>query len=72
MMRKIPASASRGRYRARAKSPGRKGHRGELDYSNHLIHAGDAQWTDGSKDDRHNENGNEEPITETPGGHTRK
>ena len=54
------------RDRARAKSPGRKGHRGELDYSNHLIHAGDAQWADGSKDNRHNENGKEEPITETP------
>src|SRR6266404_3003878 len=25
-----------------------------------------AQWADGSKDDRHNENGKEEPITETP------
>src|SRR5439155_16859863 len=58
--------ARRARYRARAKSPGRKGHRGELDYSDHLISGRHAQWADGSKDNRHNENGKEGPITETP------
>jgi hypothetical protein len=58
--------ARRACYRARAKSPSRKCHRRELDYSDYLIKRRHAQWTDGSKDDRHNKNGKEEPITKTP------
>ena len=61
-----------GLYRSRTESPGRKGHCPELDYSDHLIKRRHAQWADGTDDDCHNENGKEKPITETPGGHTRK
>src|SRR4029077_14541534 len=57
--------ANLGRYRARTKSRGRQRHRCELDYSDHLIKRRHAQWADGAKNDRHDENGEEEPITET-------